>query len=311
MGRIVTNVKLKNLFDPDSVMSCDALVDTGAAFMTLPSVWKSRLGKLKKIREIDYEVAYARYSHKLRFSVKEISQLIGWAIQQLNDFYLKILDFCSFCNKKSFIDFTVHRKIFLTLERIFIEINNIIFSTDSYTRKILYFDLHDKISNLMVTSSLNREEIFRRLLRLGHFKRKISKFLENLPQPFSSYMINYGNEIYNALNRSSVEYIWDKTRKTKKGIQLREIDSESENEWIGRKYKDSRTKIPEEEYTINLIHEFRNTLHGYILHNYKFEKYLAIHEGIISDYLPDLSLLWLFVILNDINKVLNSDIVKT
>jgi len=57
MGRIVINVKIKNLFDPESIMSCDALVDTGAAFMTLPSAWKSRLGKLSKIREIDCETA--------------------------------------------------------------------------------------------------------------------------------------------------------------------------------------------------------------------------------------------------------------
>ncbi len=57
MGRIVTNVKIKNLFDPESIVSCDALVDTGAAFMTLPSAWKNRLGKLNKIREIDCEIA--------------------------------------------------------------------------------------------------------------------------------------------------------------------------------------------------------------------------------------------------------------
>ena len=57
MGRIVTNVKIKNLFDPESIVSCDALVDTGAAFMTLPSAWKNRLGKLSKIREIDCEIA--------------------------------------------------------------------------------------------------------------------------------------------------------------------------------------------------------------------------------------------------------------
>ena len=57
MGRIITNIKLKNLFDPESIMNCVALVDTGAAFMTLPSVWKNRLGQLTKIREIDCETA--------------------------------------------------------------------------------------------------------------------------------------------------------------------------------------------------------------------------------------------------------------
>lgn len=57
MGRIVTNIKIKNLFDPESIVSCDALVDTGVAFLTLPSAWKNKLGKLSKIREIDCETA--------------------------------------------------------------------------------------------------------------------------------------------------------------------------------------------------------------------------------------------------------------
>ena len=29
MGRIVANVKLQNLLDPEKVLECDALVDTG------------------------------------------------------------------------------------------------------------------------------------------------------------------------------------------------------------------------------------------------------------------------------------------
>jgi len=57
MGRIVTNVVIKNLFEPKSKLSCDALVDTGAAFLTLPSAWKNRLGKLNKVREIECELA--------------------------------------------------------------------------------------------------------------------------------------------------------------------------------------------------------------------------------------------------------------
>jgi len=57
MGRIVTNVIIKSLFEPESLINCDALVDTGAAYMVLPNIWKERLGKLNKIREIDCETA--------------------------------------------------------------------------------------------------------------------------------------------------------------------------------------------------------------------------------------------------------------
>ena len=38
-------------------ISCDALVDTGTAYMVLPKAWQGRLGKLDTIREIDCETA--------------------------------------------------------------------------------------------------------------------------------------------------------------------------------------------------------------------------------------------------------------
>jgi hypothetical protein len=55
MGRIVANVRISNLFDPDKSLDCDALVDTGAAHMVLPKAWQPKLGDLKVIREIDCE----------------------------------------------------------------------------------------------------------------------------------------------------------------------------------------------------------------------------------------------------------------
>jgi len=57
MGRIIANVSIKNLFEQETVVNCDALVDTGAAHMVFPKAWKSRLGKLNLIREIDCETA--------------------------------------------------------------------------------------------------------------------------------------------------------------------------------------------------------------------------------------------------------------
>ncbi len=57
MGRIVVNVGIKNLFEPESSIHCDALVDTGAGYLVLPTKWKDRLGKLNSIRTIDCETA--------------------------------------------------------------------------------------------------------------------------------------------------------------------------------------------------------------------------------------------------------------
>ena len=45
MGRIVAKVTVKNALDESKVRTFDALVDTGATFLTLPSAWKQDLGK--------------------------------------------------------------------------------------------------------------------------------------------------------------------------------------------------------------------------------------------------------------------------
>ncbi len=57
MGRISVNVKIRNLLDDARMITCDSLVDTGAAYMTLPLAWKERLGDIKTIREVECETA--------------------------------------------------------------------------------------------------------------------------------------------------------------------------------------------------------------------------------------------------------------
>jgi predicted aspartyl protease len=57
MGRIISSVKIENLSDPTKSLRCDALVDTGASYMILPSAWRDRLGKLEEIATLDLETA--------------------------------------------------------------------------------------------------------------------------------------------------------------------------------------------------------------------------------------------------------------
>ena len=57
MGRIVSSVKIDNIYDPEKTIRCDALVDTGASYMVLPNTWKDRLGDLENIGEVELETA--------------------------------------------------------------------------------------------------------------------------------------------------------------------------------------------------------------------------------------------------------------
>jgi len=55
MGRIVASVRIDNASDFSKGLRCDALVDTGASLMVLPSVWKDRLGVLEATTEVEVE----------------------------------------------------------------------------------------------------------------------------------------------------------------------------------------------------------------------------------------------------------------
>ncbi len=57
VGRIVATVRIENAVDLSKALTCDALVDTGASLMVLPSAWKDRLGKLEFLTEIEVETA--------------------------------------------------------------------------------------------------------------------------------------------------------------------------------------------------------------------------------------------------------------
>lgn len=57
MGRIVATVRIANLHEGDKKITCDALVDTGASYMVLPSAWRERLGELEEITTVPLETA--------------------------------------------------------------------------------------------------------------------------------------------------------------------------------------------------------------------------------------------------------------
>ena len=57
MGRIVTQLKLTNFGDPSKMLTVSALVDTGAAYVTLPNAWRRNLGDVELLAEIEVEMA--------------------------------------------------------------------------------------------------------------------------------------------------------------------------------------------------------------------------------------------------------------
>jgi predicted aspartyl protease len=57
MGRISSPIKIDNVIDPLKSIRCDALVDTGASMVVLPTAWRAQLGALETIRRVELETA--------------------------------------------------------------------------------------------------------------------------------------------------------------------------------------------------------------------------------------------------------------
>lgn len=262
-----------------------------------------------KSQNTDYELAFSQYIHKKIFSPNEIKKLILWAVEQVNAIYSSVFDLCRFSNANNFIDFGFIRKFSLTLERIFIEINSILLEREQYVRKSLYFNLHDKIASLMSKPGdiKDRKTTFNRLLKHSHFKNILSNKLERLPPPFDNYIKDLGNIIFKNIIDFILVHTWHKKRISSKGVLLREKLKGNSDSWLGNKFQDMNNKIEQEQYVVNILHELRNTLHGYVLSDDNFEHYLGLYEGPIPDYLSDLSTVWLFLLLADIDGLISKD----
>ena len=57
MARIAIEATIDTNESPDATIVCEALVDTGAAYLTLPNAWRFRLGDLATLDTVHVETA--------------------------------------------------------------------------------------------------------------------------------------------------------------------------------------------------------------------------------------------------------------
>ena len=60
MGRVLTPITIQNLQSLEHSINVLAFVDTAAAYLTLPTSWKTRLGNLRKFRTVTTQFADQR-----------------------------------------------------------------------------------------------------------------------------------------------------------------------------------------------------------------------------------------------------------
>jgi predicted aspartyl protease len=82
MGKIIVDVAVSNIATKDQVVRFDALVDTGATFLTLPSSWKEKLGKLELLEQVELELASGKVIEgeicgPVKIKIGEFRDIIG------------------------------------------------------------------------------------------------------------------------------------------------------------------------------------------------------------------------------------------
>ncbi|MCK5201445.1 MAG: hypothetical protein KAR21_23990 [Spirochaetales bacterium] len=55
MGRIVATIDIENISESAKSIKLDALVDTSASYITLPSAWKERFGKFSSEEAVELQ----------------------------------------------------------------------------------------------------------------------------------------------------------------------------------------------------------------------------------------------------------------
>ena len=74
--------------------------------------------------------------------------------------------------------------------------------------------------------------------------------------------------------------------------------------------KDRLDLYVREDFAVNFLHEIRNSLHGYQLQGGGFEEFLLMHSGDVPDSIADLSLIWYFLLLADIQGLISGEWTK-
>lgn len=237
-----------------------------------------------------YQASFRRHIFQEAYSADEFERIFCWTIDRINDFWRVALDFCKHTTEDGFVDFLKQRKTFLTLERILLEINYIFTEMDPFVRKTLYFNLHDKIATISYPQAdfSKRRRIFNRLFKPTHYDKILRTRLDVLPEPFDKTIASFGSSLLEGVIEACLKSIWAKHRVSTKGVLTRE-PVDLEKGWVSQKMQDhTGGRHVKEDFAANLLHEIRNSLHGYLLKGTGFEEFMLMHSGDIPDDLPDL-----------------------
>lgn len=113
-------VTVENAFDAKATLRCDALVDTGASALVLPSVWRDRLGVLESVRTVRMETADQRFVEgdvcgPVRIQIEGFeavfSEVIFMDMQAEDGVYEPLLGYILLEQSRAAVDMVNHRLV--------------------------------------------------------------------------------------------------------------------------------------------------------------------------------------------------------
>ena len=120
MGRIIVAVWIENSATPDKKFRCDALVDTGASHMVLPTAWKDRLGDLEEVGKIQLELANQTVEEgtvcgPVRIRIEGFrpvfSEVVFLDMEPFEDYYEPLLGYIPLEQSQAAVDMLGHRLV--------------------------------------------------------------------------------------------------------------------------------------------------------------------------------------------------------
>jgi predicted aspartyl protease len=120
MGRIETSVTVASAIDRSMSFTCDALVDTGTSYLTLPSAWKERLGPLEQVRTVEaitatQEVVEGAICGPVRIEIEGFPPIFGEVlfldVDAVNGRYEPLIGYLILEQSQAAVDMLVHRLV--------------------------------------------------------------------------------------------------------------------------------------------------------------------------------------------------------
>lgn len=120
MGRIVAQMKISNAAPGSTPLELSGLVDTGAAYVTLPTAWRSRLGDLEVLDTVDAELANqstvrCEICGPIRLQIEGFrpiySEVLFMDMQAKNGVYEPLIGYIALGQSQAAVDLIGHRLV--------------------------------------------------------------------------------------------------------------------------------------------------------------------------------------------------------